>query len=234
MEKKWKTALAAALFVCVMPWAEAAEPRTVSVTGRGEVLCAADTAAFTATVETTAMTQEAAAAENAARTKALRTALIAAGAEFDRLSTENYSVNPVYRYEAKGKRTFLGYRAENRLQVRVAQLSRVGGVLDAAAKNGADRIDSVDFTNENKNTYRNRAYLAAGEDARKKASAAAEALGLRLGRVVSVSENSYTAPRYRSVMLMAASAKTEADAATPIEAEEETLRAELSVVYELV
>lgn len=234
MKKKFAILLACSLFTGLFAGAEAAGPRTISVTGKGEITCAADTAVFNATVETLAMTQEAAAAENAARTKALRTALIAAGAEFDRLSTENYSVNPVYHYAEKGKRTFLGYRVQNRIQVRVSQLSRMGAILDAATRNGADRIDSVDFMNENKTVYRNRAYLAAGEDARKKASAAAGALGLRLGRVLSVSENSYEAPRYRGVMLMAASAKTEADAATPIEAEEETLRTELSVVYEML
>jgi len=235
MKKKFTVLLALSLFTGLLTAAEAAEPHTISVTGRGEVSCAADTAVFNATVETDAMTQEAAASENAARSKALRTALIAAGAEFDRLSTENYSVNPMYRYGEKGKRTFLGYRVQNRLQIRVSQLSRVGTILDAAVKNGADRIDSVDFMNENKAVYRNRAYLAAGEDARKKAAAAAGALGMRLGRVLSVSENSYSAPRFRNNMLMAASMKAEtADAATPIEAEEETLRTELSVVYEML
>lgn len=204
---------------------------TLSVTGRGEVTAAADTASFSAAVETTAATQEEAAAENAARTRALRTALIAAGAEFDRLSTGNYSMNPVYHYDNKGKRTFLGYRVVNRLEVRVTQLSRVGAVLDAATQNGAGRIDSVAFSCENAAVYQTKAYHTAGADARQKAAAAANALGKNLGRVLSVSEASYAAPRRN--FIYAASLKADT-AATPIEAGDETLSAELTVTYELL
>lgn len=207
-------------------------PGTLSVSGKGEVTAAADTASFEASIETTAATQEAAASQNAARSRALRTALTAAGAQFDRLSTENYTVNPIYHYDSKGRRTLEGYTAVNRLSVRVPRASRAGSVLDAAVRGGADRIDAIRFFSGSTSSARREAYLNAGKDARQKAAAAAEALGKSLGRALSISESD--APSYRRPVYLAASLKSAAYADTPVQAEDETIRTELQVTYELL
>ena len=233
MKKKW-ILLAAAVFTAgSLLTARAADPRTVSVTGHGEVAAAADTAEFNASVENKAATQEEAAKENARRTQILRTALIAAGAQFDRLSTGSYSVNPIYHYTRDGKQIFEGYTATNQLKVRITDLKKTGAIIDAAVKNGADRVDSINFYNRNKTVYQNKAYLEAGADARQKAETAATALGLTPGRILSVTETYYTPSTYsRPVFFMSKAAVS--DAATPIEAEDDLLKVELNVTYELI
>ena len=234
MKKAW-TLLAAAVILSASAFtAEAASPRTISVSGKASVTAAADTATFNASIENTALTQEAAAAENARRTRELRTALIAAGAQFDKLATGSYSVNPIYHYDKNGKRRFDGYLAQNQLKVRVNDLKKTGAIIDAATQNGADRIDSIDFFNRNKTVYKNKAYHEAGSDARQKAETAANALGLTLGRVLSASETYYAPPTYqRPIFLMEKSVSADS-VTTPIEAEDEILKVELNVTYELI
>lgn len=234
MKKKWTLLAACAFAVISLSTVHAEEaPRTLSVTGRGTAVAAADKAEFDVTIETTAPTQTEAASENAARSRAVRTALIAAGAKFDQLATGNYSVSPVYRYDKKNNRTLLGYTAQNRIHVEAGLLRNTGAIIDAAAESGASRIDSIQFSNTNKDPYKNQAYRLAAEDARAQAEALANTLGLTLGPVLSVSENtSYSAPVYIRPMMLAA--KSAPAPSTPIESGSETIEAELSVTYGLL
>ncbi len=235
MKKIMPLLAAAMLLTASAVTADAASQRTISVNGEASVTAAADTAAFSTSIENTAATQDAAAAENARRTRQLRTALIAAGAQFDKLATDSYSVNPIYHYDKNGKRTFEGYRAVSQLSVRVNDLDKTGAIIDAATQNGADRINNINFYNRNKTVYKTKAYNEAGADARAKAETAANAMGLTLGRVLSVSETYYAPPVYqRPVLYMAKSAVMDSAATPPIEAEDEVLKVELNVTYELI
>lgn len=95
------TLLLAAALAAGAGFTASASPRTVTVTGTGRIAAEASSASFSAYVETTADTQQEAAAENARRTRALREALLATGARMDQLTTENYTVNPIYVYDQK-------------------------------------------------------------------------------------------------------------------------------------
>lgn len=226
--------LTAALAAAASFSAFAEEPvPSISVTGRGIVSAAVDTAEMTVSIETTAKTQEEAAAQNAERTRAVRTALIAAGAEFNALATGNYSVNPDYRYDRKGKATLEGYTAVNSITVKVRQLRRVGEVIDAAAANGAARIDSVRFYNENKLPYKNQALLAAARDARKEAETVAAALGRTLGPVISASETGNYTMRRPPRLFLAKAVNSSAAASTPAEGADEEISVSLDVTFTL-
>lgn len=73
------TLLLAAALAAGAGFTASASPRTVTVTGTGRIAAEASSASFSAYVETTADTQQEAAAENARRTRALREALLATG-----------------------------------------------------------------------------------------------------------------------------------------------------------
>lgn len=235
MKKIWigSAALALSLGFAGSAWAAEA-PLSVTVTGTGIAAAAADQAEFDVTIETAAPAQDAAARENAIRSRTVRTALISAGAQFDQITTGNYTVSPIYQYDKKNNRTLKGYRAQNRIHVKVPHLRKTGAVIDAAVTGGATRIDSVQFVNTNKDIYRNQAYRAAAEDARAQADAIAAGLGLTRGAVLAASENSYFAlpvyaqPMLRSAKMMAAAAPT------PIESDDETIQVQLQVTYELL
>lgn len=212
-----------------------AAPRTVTVTGTGRIAAEAGSASFSAYVETTADTQQEAAAQNARRTRALREALLAAGARMDQLTTENYTVNPIYVYDQKkGTSLLRGYRAVNQMKVRAPYLSLTGFLIDAAAENGADRIDSLQFQTADGAPYRLRAYAAAAEDARRQAEALAGALGLSLGPALTAAETGYTPPVLRRDVVFLSKASSGGSAVTPVEAGAQTVSAQLTVTYELL
>ena len=67
------------------------------------------------------------------------------------------------------------------------------------------------------------------EQAYEKASVLAEASGSKLGRVMQISEQSYTQPLYKSNLMVTA----EADAATPVQAGKQDITVSVNVLYEL-
>ena len=225
-----KKGLVLAALVSLAVCGAASASHEISVTGEGAVTCAADTMTFSAEVISRAKTKEAAVSENAARMKKLRTAMIASGAEANRISTGDFSVSPEYESDGKGKRKLIGYLAENRLDVTVVSLDKASAVIDAATRGGADRVDSISFATEHRTPYEARAYREAAEDSRTKALAAAETLGRPLGQVLSASADVQRSARRYGVMLMARAANTE-EAATPIEAGEQRVTANVSVTY---
>ncbi len=233
MKTQWTLLLAAALLAGTCLTADAA-PRTVSVTGTGTASAEANQAEFTVTVETSADTQQAAVAENAARTRALRTALLQTGARLDQITTQNYTVNPIYTYEDGRSPKRVGYRAANQIQVRVPQTSLTGFLIDAAAENGATRIDSLQFRNTEAGPYHTQAIAAAAADARRQAEALAAALGASLGPVLSVSESGSAPVYYPRMMLMSKAADGAGRAVTPVEGGPQEVSAVLQVTYELI
>lgn len=229
------TLLLAAALAAGAGFTASASTRTVTVTGTGRIAAEASSASFSAYVETTADTQQEAAAENARRTRALREALLATGARMDQLTTENYTVNPIYVYDQKkGTSTLRGYRAVNQMNVRVPYLSLTGFLIDAAAENGADRVDSLQFQTADGAPYRLKAYAAAADDARRQAQALADTLGLTLGPALTVCETGYTPPVMRREMVFLAKAANAGSAVTPVEAGAQTVTAQLNITYALL
>src|ERR1700722_13769207 len=75
---------------------------TITVTGSGEVLIAADRATLVVSMETLGATSAAASADNARIHAAVMAALMAAGAGPGDVSTASYSVDPTWKYSNSG------------------------------------------------------------------------------------------------------------------------------------
>lgn len=221
--------LAAALASLLLFPAEGA--RTLSVTGTGTAGAASGGAEFTVTVESSALTQQDAARDNAARTRQLTEALLRTGAKPEQLATANYTVNPIYTYEGN-VRKMEGYRAESQVRVQVPWTSVAGFLIDAAADNGATAIDGLRFLPGESDGPRAEAITAAAEDARRQAEAIAAALGATLGPVLSVSETApVPAPAYGADRLLTASALS---SVTAVEEGQQTVTVQLYVTYALI
>ena len=102
-------------------------------------------------------------------------------------------------------------------------------VIDAAISAGANELSSLNFTVSDSSGYMEEARRLAVEQAYEKASVLAEASGAKLGRVMQISEQSYTQPLYKSNMMVTA----EADAATPVQAGKQDITVSVNVLYEL-
>lgn len=168
----------------------AANSSLVRVTVAGEALVQSQP--DTAVVQLAVVTQNASAseaqAENASRTEAVVRAVRAAAGAGAEVKTSGYSLQPQYAYKEGAPPVITSYIARNAVTVTTGELPRVGPVIDAAARAGANSVDSLSFTLRRDEEPRDRALSDATRDALRKARAVAAALGGRVARVVEVQE----------------------------------------------
>jgi uncharacterized protein len=183
--------------------AETAAPRTISVTGTGNTEVAPDMATLMIGVTTQADTAAAALTANSAATEAVIARLTAAGIEPRDLQTSNLYINPNFTGYDSLTPTISGYIASNLLTVRVRKIETTGDVLDASVADGANTLNGLTFGLANPEPAYNEARKEAVSDARAKAELLAEAAGVKLGAVLSISDmGSMTdpAPMYRDAV----------------------------------
>ena len=214
--------------------ADEPEPATLSVAGEGEATAVPDIAIIRAGVETDGPTATAALDANAARAEAIIAALKGAGIEARDIRTGRLSLNPVYesqpRNQPRQPPRIAGYRAINEVVVRVRDLAGTGRVLDRIVERGANRINGIVFTLDEARGAEDEARREAVADARRKAALYAQAAGVRLGRILSISEAGGVRPR--PVPRMAVM-RAEAADGVPVEPGEMTIRARVSMVWEI-
>jgi uncharacterized protein YggE len=160
----------------------------VTVTGDATVQSQPDTAVVTVAVVTQNASASEAQSENASKTDAvLRSVKTAAGAGAE-VKTSGYSLQPQYAYKEGAPPTITSYVARNAITVTTAALERVGAIIDAATRAGANNVDGLAFTLRRDETARSQALAAATREATAKARTVAEALGGRVVRVIEVQE----------------------------------------------
>lgn len=188
----------------------------IAVQARGEVQVAPDRARVQVGVETQAKTAAIAAADNSKKQTAVLAAIRALGIPASAISTMNYSVAPVQRYDEKERRVMLeGYRVSNIVQVETDKLEQAGSIIDAALNNGSNRIAGLDFLVKDAAKATDAALTQAVESARRQADVAARAAGGQIAELLEVTVNDFERPQPRQVMAMAKLASADASP-TPI------------------
>ncbi len=188
----------------------------ISVQARGEVQVAPDRARVQVGVETQAKTAAIAAADNNKKQTAVLAAIRALGIPASAISTQNYSVSPVQRYDEKERRVIVdGYRVSNIVQVETDKLEQAGSIIDAALNNGSNRIAGLDFLVKDAAKARDAALTQAVESARRQADVAAGAAGGKITELLEVSVNDFERPQPRQVMALSKVVSSDASP-TPI------------------
>ena len=203
--------------------------RTISVSGQGKAAARPDMATIqTGVVTTSATAKEALAANNRAMEKVIGVLTTKAIAEKD-IQTSGFSVQPEYRRTPRGGRSneITGYRVSNQVRVRVRDVARLGEVLDALVQAGSNQISGVSFGIAKPDDITNEARRAAIKDARRRAELYAEATGVEVGQVVSISEQAIQMPRPQ---YLARAAMAEASA-VPVATGEQEVSATINIVY---
>jgi len=140
-------------------------------------------------------------------------------AKKDSVKTASYALQPVYEYHKGQKKNVLaGYRAVHQIKMKTVQINNAGPVIDAALEEGANRIDSIQFSISDDSAYCNDLLAKAALRAKDDAEAVARALAVKITGIkdASVSCGSEVPrPQARYGMMQeAASSKV----TTPIEA----------------
>lgn len=196
----------------------------------GEVTRIPDIAVINAGVMTRAATARSAMQQAAAKMARVRAALTRAGVADRDIQTSNISLNPDYVYESNRAPRLVAYNASNQLNVRFRDVGSAGEILDALVAEGANSINGPTLTIDKPELALDEARARAVAAGRARAELYARAMGLRVARVVAVSESGGSSPPPPMPVMMRAEA---ADASTKIDAGEQKLQVNLTMTFEL-
>jgi uncharacterized protein YggE len=206
---------------------------TISVTGLGEATISPDMATLSFAVVKQADNAADAMTENSKALAAVMTALKDSGIADRDLQTTNFSVQPFYRqFEPKDgvypSPEITGYQVSNGVTVRIRDLKKLGEIIDTSVKLGINQGGDVSFGNDDSTKVVEDARKDAVKNAIAKATTLAESAGVKLGRVIEISENQ---PRSNpQPIAYAAMAKERSDSA-PIAAGENSYSVTVNVTF---
>lgn len=192
-----------------------------------------------ATVSTGVVTQaadaNAAMRANAEQMAKVVAAIKAAGIAERDIQTSGINLNPQYRYQENQPPQITGYQANNNVNIVIRDISKVGKILDSLVATGANQINgpSFDLDDKDKEAAFDEARRGAIEKAQARAEMYAKTLGMKVRRIVSVSEGGRFAPPMPMPMMAMRMEKAGAAADTSVSPGENTLSMNLDVVFEL-
>src|SRR5436190_3752464 len=175
----------------------------LDINATGEVTRVPDLAIISAGVVTRSPSATGALQQAANRMNQVRAALKAAGIADRDIQTSNISLNPEYRYENNEPPQLTGYTASNQLTVRFRDIAQSGKILDALVHEGANQISGPNLTIDKPEAALDEARAKAVVAARARAELYARSLGMRVVKVVSVSESGGYSPPMPPMVMMA-------------------------------
>lgn len=226
----------------------------LTVSAEGRTLRQPDLAVFTAGVTTQGQTAAAALADNSRAMERVIAALRRAGIAERDIQTSNLSISPVYAdpnrdammaARASGQPfippppeqqvpRIIGYQASNQVSVRQRNLRDFGRVIDTLATAGANQINGPSFQMDDDRAALDEARLDAMANAKARADLYARATGLRVARILSISETGgyYGPPPVAFARTVAMDAAAPPPPA-PVQPGELQLNTNVVVLYEL-
>jgi uncharacterized protein YggE len=170
--------------------AEVEHPGQMTVTGQATLEVSPDCADLTITLQSDDIRPGAAAKALDAKKLAMIAALKKIGVETGDLKLSNLQLDPIYEPNLQGWATIKvhTYRAQITVTATTKDFSKIADIMDAAAGAGASSMSSQ-FRRSDLASLKKKVRDMALTAAKEKAKQTADALGIKLGRVVSVAEN---------------------------------------------
>lgn len=208
-------------------------PRTLlTLSETAEIRSSPDVAFITFGVVTEGKSADEAMKLNAQKMNSVFAAVKAQGIADKNVQTTGLNLNAVYDYPQNGGTpTLRGYQATNRISVRVEDVKKLGGAIDAVVKAGINQIDGISFGLKDPSVAEDQARQAAIKTLTARAELYARSLGKAVKRVKSLNESASLnapapIPMYRAKMEMAADA-------TPVAGGEVSSTLTLNAEFEL-
>ena len=212
-------------------YAMPADGTLLSVSATADAKRVPDVATISTGVVTQAADANAAMRANAAQMDKVMAAIRAAGIAERDIQTSGISLNPNYKYGENQPPTIVGYQASNTVNVKVRDLSKLGRVLDTLVAQGANQVNGPSFEVDKPDEAYDEARVAALTKAQARAQTYADALGLKVRRIVSISEGGASFPR--PMPMIQAMAADSMQKETSVAPGESTLSVNIDVVFEL-
>ena len=209
------------------------ERPALNLSAYGEVKTAPDMATISFGVVTEATTAAEAMRQNATRMNQVMAALRDAGIAERDVQTSGLNLSAQYDYVQNEPPRLRGYQANNRVTVIINDLDAVGTTADAVVAAGVNQIDGISFGLKDPTAAENRARQLAVRNLQAKAALYAQALGVDLGGIRSLTEGGGYAPQPPRPMYAARAVAMDAAESTPVAAGELTVRIDITGVYDL-
>ncbi|HEY5215375.1 MAG TPA: SIMPL domain-containing protein [Pseudolabrys sp.] len=207
------------------PLSVQAADRLVTVSGEATVSVAPDMAVIRIGVTSGAKTAREASDANAKQMTAVLAAIKDAGIADRDVQTSRLSLQPQYDPNKGGTARLLGFQVTNQLTVKMRDIDKLPSILDRAIGAGANEMSGIELVVSEQSKLLDQARSEAIADARRKAELYAHAAGVKVGHVVAIAEEG-SAPPPRLMQALRAGA-------VPVAPGEQTLRAAVTVSYEL-
>ena len=190
----------------------------LSLTAEGRSRRVPDLALFNAGVVTQAANATEALADNSRKMNRVVDALKRAGIADRDIQTSAVSLQPRYtnpdlEAQIRARQTgqpyvpsnepprIIGYEARNSVQVRVRQLGQMGKIIDTLIAQGANQVDGPSFTLDEPRTAQDEARREAVSIGRQRAELYAQATGMRVARLLSISEGGGYYPVQQAIVV---------------------------------
>lgn len=203
--------------------------RTITVTGTGLVTLTPDIAFIYIGVQSQDASASVATTDNNTRAQAIIEVIKAAGVADKDIQTTNFSIYPQQQYDDKGNMTGILYMVENTVYVTVRDLTKLGDLLDASVRSGANTINSISFDLADKTAALSQARSAAVAEARKQADELTGATGVSLGDVQTISYYDSTPP----IAIQYSRAAMGGGDSVPVQAGSMQITTTVTIVYEI-
>lgn len=174
-------------------------PREITVTGEGKAYAKPDIAMINFGVTSEAEKSQDAVSQNSKKMNAAIDSIKNSGVEDKDIKTTFYNLYPLYSYErppplyypSTGNK-ITGYRLEQQVEIKIRNFDKINEIIDKATSSGANTVGSLQFTVDDQEEVRAEARAKAIEQAKEKAKTLVSGTGLRIVKLISVSDGYYS------------------------------------------
>jgi uncharacterized protein YggE len=210
-----------------------AQQPAINLAAYGEVRVAPDQATINFGVVTEAATAQEAMAQNAQNMTRVVAALRRAGIAERDIQTSGLNLSAQYDYQQNQPPKLRGYQAVNRVTVIINDLTKVGTTADAVVTAGVNQIDGISFGLRDPKAAEDQARQLAVRALQDKARLYADALGVQLGAVRSLTEGGGYTPQQPIPVMFARAAMDAGAESTPVSAGELSIRIDITGTYDI-
>jgi uncharacterized protein len=211
---------------------------TLFVTGSATTNIKNDKVTVSLGVESADKTAQNALSSNSKLMNNIINALKGSGVQENETSTSSFTINPNYNYSEYGsKGDLIGFTVSNSIHITSSNIDSISQWIDTAVKNGANIVNEIYFSvSPNKlDKIQNGLLIEAVGNAKSKADLVAEAAGLKIAGIKSITiGESGLPPVPGPIPVYSKSVAFDETSSTPILAGEQEISATVSIVYILV
>jgi uncharacterized protein YggE len=186
------TALVIGLLTPFSVQADEDDRRSILVTGEGEAAATPDQVEFLVGIDVTEAKVEAAKAKSDEAMRRILTITKDFKIEGKDVQSDYARVQPIHdsTYNPNGKpaRPVISYNARRDIRILLRDIKQYDGLMAALFNSGANHLHSLQFKSSARPRLEQEARVAALKDAKAKAEAMAQQMGLKLGRPRSIAE----------------------------------------------